>query len=966
MKELGLFWPQNIWKINDLMLIGHFFNNIKTEYKNHYFSGFSFDSSKCKNNYIFFAIKGNTNDGNKFINNAIENGAKTIVSTSKFEGIKHNILFIKTTNVRKKLSEFSYGKNKKKPKNLIAVTGTNGKSSIADFYFQILKLNKKKVASIGTLGVKTNNSIRKAPNTTMNPIELSQVLTDLKSRNINNVILEASSHGLKQNRLDGLKFKTGIFTNLSHDHLDYHKTFNAYLKAKLYLFEKLLAKKANVITDDSIQQYKKIKNIVLKNKFNLCTILNNKSSLNLITHKYNNDKQIIKIQYKKITYKFEVRLIGKIQLKNIFMAMLAAEKSNLKFRKIVNSIKHLKSVRGRFEVIGDIKNNSKVILDYAHTPDALRTCLLNLKEQFKNKKIFIVFGCGGNRDKDKRPMMGKIASQFCEKIYLTDDNPRTENPKKIRYSIKKNIGKSKIFEIPNRSHAIKRAILDLKTGDILVVAGKGHEELQDYGNLKKPFSDRNIILDSIKVKNKTLSSNLKLNILNELSNSTFISNKTIINKSSINSKEIKKNDIFFAIRGEKNNGNLFVKEAFAKGASLAVVSEGKKTKKKIIVKDTLDFLTKASSVLRESLHSKIISITGSCGKTSLKELIGKTLNKIFHVTYSPKSFNNKFGVPLSLFNLKTNDDFGIFEVGMDKKGEIDNLTKIIKPDVGVITNISYAHIKNFKNINEIALAKAEIIHNIKKDGCLVLNKDDKFFNIHKKIGLKRNLKILSFSIKDKGASISLISLNQIKSKYKIYVKVDKIKKYFYVNSIFENDLKNILAAISIISIFIDIKKLDENIFYYHQKPKGRGDVIKIKLPKKSFFLVDESYNSNPLSLKSALKNFDMIKVDDFKKHLILGDMLELGTYSKNLHKEIGENINKLSLKNVNVIGKDIKITYKKLNKNKRGSILEDESQIINLIKNSLNNNDYLMIKGSNSTGLNALTRKIKMGKINAL
>jgi len=948
------------------MLIGHFLKNIKTEYKNYYFSGHSFDSSKCKKNYIFFAIKGNINDGHKFINNAIGNGAKIIISTLKFEGIKNNVLFIKTRNVRKLLAELSYGTIKNKPKNLIAVTGTNGKSSIADFYFQILRLNKKKVASIGTLGVKTNNSITKASNTTMDPIELSKVLINLKSKNINNVILEASSHGLNQNRLDGLQFKTGIFTNLSHDHLDYHKTFNNYLKTKLYLFENLLTKKANVITDNSIKEYKKIKDIVLKNRFNFCTILNDKSDLNLISHEYHNDKQIIKIQYKKITYKLKIKIIGKIQLKNIFMAMLAAEKSNLKFKQIVISIKNLKPVSGRFEQIGDIKNNSKVILDYAHTPDALKTCLLNLKEQFENKRIFIVFGCGGNRDKGKRPMMGKIANQFCEKIYLTDDNPRNENPKSIRFAIKKNINKSKIYEIPNRSEAIKRAILDLKTGDILVIAGKGHEEIQDYGNLKKQFSDRKEIVNSIKLKNKFLSSNLKVNILNELSNSTFISPKTIIKKASINSKEIKKNDIFFAIKGKKKNGNLFVKKAFASGASLAVVSEGKKSKKKIVVKDTLSFLTKASSILRESLSSKIISITGSCGKTSLKELIGKSLNKIFQVTYSPKSFNNKFGVPLSLFNLKTNDDFGIFEVGMDKKGEIDNLSKIIKPDVGVITNISYAHIKNFKNINQIALAKAEIIHNIKQDGYLVLNKDDNFFNFHKKIGLKRNLKILSFSMKDKEASISLISITKIKYKYKIFIKIHKIKKYFYLNSIFEKDLKNILAAISIISIYINIEKLDENIFYNHQIPKGRGDIIKIKLSKKSFYLVDESYNSNPLSLKSALKNFDMIKVADSKKHLILGDMLELGKYSKTLHAEIGKNINKCSLKNVNVIGKDIEVTYKKLDKSKRGIIIKNESQIIDLIKNSLNNNDYLMIKGSNSTGLNSLTKQIKKGKINAL
>ena len=181
-------------------------------------------------------------NGNKFINHAIQNGATTIISNQKFEGIKENVLFIRSSNVRKSLSEFAYSIYNNKPKNIIAVTGTNGKSSVADFYFQILRLNNKKVASIGTLGIKTKNYIKKVSNTTIDSITLSSILNKLKKERINDVILEASSHGLEQNRLDGLKFRTGIFTNLSHDHLDYHKTLSKYLKSKLYLFEKLLIK----------------------------------------------------------------------------------------------------------------------------------------------------------------------------------------------------------------------------------------------------------------------------------------------------------------------------------------------------------------------------------------------------------------------------------------------------------------------------------------------------------------------------------------------------------------------------------------------------------------------------------------------------------------------------------------------------------------------------------------------------
>ncbi|MDB9979157.1 bifunctional UDP-N-acetylmuramoyl-L-alanyl-D-glutamate--2,6-diaminopimelate ligase MurE/UDP-N-acetylmuramoyl-tripeptide--D-alanyl-D-alanine ligase MurF [Candidatus Pelagibacter sp.] len=948
------------------MLLGSFLKNIKKEFRNRYFSGLSFNSGGCKKDYIFFAIKGTKSDGSKFIDDAIKKGATIIISEKKFEGIKNKVLFLSSKNVRKLLSELSYKISKNKPKNLIAVTGTNGKSSIVDFYFQLLNLSNKKVASIGTLGIRTKNNLKNVSNTTIDPIGLSKILNDLKKQRIDNVILEASSHGLKQNRLDGLKFNTAIFTNLSHDHLDYHKTFNDYLKSKLYLFEKLLKPNGSIITDSKIPEYKNLKKISLKNRFNLHVLSKNNNGIDIYSHQFKGDKQIIEIIHNKKHYKFQTDLIGKIQLKNLFMAILAVKKSNLKFDKIIKLASGVKSVSGRFEKIGTLKNESKVILDYAHTPDALNTCLSNLKEQFENKRIFIVFGCGGNRDKNKRPMMGKIANQYCDRVYLTDDNPRDENPQKIRLAIKKTINKSKIFEISNRSMAIHNAVFDLNTGDILVIAGKGHEQTQDYGKFVNKFSDKLEILKNIKLKNKILSTNLKINILKEISNSPQINSNIKINNASINSKTINKNDIFFAIRGNNKDGNLYVNEAFQNGASLVIANNQKKSKKKIIVDDTLQLLTEASSKLRENLSSKIIAITGSCGKTSLKELLGKTLSKTSNVTYSPKSFNNKFGVPLSLFNLRKNDEFGIFEIGMDKKGEVDYLSKIVKPDVGVITNISYAHIKNFKNIHQVALAKSEIINNIKINGFLVLNQDDKFYNLHKKIAKKKNITIFAFSLKNESADIFLKKIVKEKSKYKILVSINKKQTYFYVRSIFENNLKNLLAAIAIISIFKDAQKLDKNIFLDYEIAKGRGDITKIKLNKKSINIVDESYNSNPLSLKSAIKNFDELKIDNSKKKIILGDMLELGNYSKKLHLEVGKEINKTSLKNINVVGKHILHTYKNLDKHRRGAILKDKSKIIDLIKNDLNNNDYLMIKGSNFTGLNNLVNKLKTGKFSAL
>ena len=393
-------------------------------------------------------------------------------------------------------------------------------------------------------------------------------------------MLEASSHGLKQSRLDGLKFKTGIFTNLSHDHLDYHKSYKDYLNSKLYLFKKLLNRNSNIITDLNIPEYKKIKSIALKKKLKLHTISNKYGDLSITSHSYNGEKQLVKIKYKKKTYNFVLNLIGKIQLKNILISMIASHLSNINFKNIVNLVHKIKPVYGRLEKVGLIKNNSSVILDYAHTPDALRTCLQNIKDQFRNKRISIVFGCGGDRDKPKRPSMGKIANEYCDRIYLTDDNPRNEDPKKIRTSIKKKINKSKLYDIPNRGKAIDQAVQNLSTGEILVVAGKGHEKIQDYGKFKKFFSDKDCIIRSIKKKNKILKNDLKFNILKEVSKNKNISIKTKIRKASINSREVKKNDIFFAIKGKRKDGNNFINEAFKNGACLAVVNKINKYEKK--------------------------------------------------------------------------------------------------------------------------------------------------------------------------------------------------------------------------------------------------------------------------------------------------------------------------------------------------------------------------------------------------
>ena len=419
---------------------------------------------------------------------------------------------------------------------------------------------------------------------------------------------------------------------------------------------------------------------------------------------------------------------------------------------------------------------------------------------------------------------------------------------------------------------------------------------------------------------------------------------------------------FFAIKGKKNDGNKYVTESFKRKASLAVVNtiQNKlKSRCQIKVKNTLKFLIDVSKTFRKVIDTKIIAITGSCGKTTLKELLGDVLSKIAKVSISPKSYNNKFGVPLSLFNLKQNDEYGILEVGMDKKGEIEYLSKIIEPNVGVITNINYAHAKYFKNIKQIALAKSEIINNIRPNGFVVLNADDIFFKLHKKIAYKKNLKVISFGIKSHKANVKLIDVKQLGKKFKINISLNNNNKYFLIPNDFQNNIYNILSTLAVISIYKNVFKLHKNVFLNFKTPGGRGDHSVIKLSNKNINLIDQSYNSNPLSLKSAIRNYDKIETKKSLKYLLLGDMLELGSHSKKLHQSIAPLINKSKIDKVFVKGKMASLIFNNISKVKKGRILVDKSEIIEFIKKDLNNNDYLMIKASLATGFNSIVKDLK-------
>ena len=895
--------------------------------------GLATNSKEVKKGFIFFAIKGRQFNGEKYISEAIKKGANVIICSNDCNFKNDNIAVFKVQNIRNFLSEITSKFYSLKPNNIIAVTGTNGKTSVADFFYQILSINNIPASSIGTLGIKYNNKIIKNKLTSPDTITLHKNLEKLKKNKINNVIIEASSHGLDQSRLDHINFKAGIFTNFSQDHLDYHKTMKDYLNTKLTLFSKLLPKNSYIISDEQNKQFPDLKKIAKKRKLKLKNIT---STINQIKNISDSPPEYF-------------------QKKNLSMAILASRLCGLKNIKINKTLQKIKSIDGRLEFIKKFQNNVKVFIDYAHTPDALSEVIRSLINSYGDN-IHLVFGCGGERDIKKRALMAKIAKLYCKKIYVTDDNPRKENPEKIRKEIINNLKGSIFFNIGNRTKAIKQAVLDAEPDGIILVAGKGHENYQDYGNKVFSISDKQIIKNlkiKINKKNKNYIYNSKI-LKKILKNKKFKK----FNGLTIDSRMVKKDNLFLALKGNNNDGNKFISSAIKKGASIVITSKNNKNKKKIFkVNDEMTFLNSFASHKRKISNAKIIAITGSAGKTSVKNLL-KDLLQIFGDTYaSPKSFNNHFGVPISLSNLNMNHQFGVFEVGMSKSGEINRLSRIIKPNVGLITNIGEAHIENFKNIRGIAKAKSEIINNISVNGTIILNRDDRFFNFLNKKAKSKNIKVITFGMA-KNADIHPIKIKKAEKKIQIYIKaIDEVVSLKIKNI----NIYNVLSSLAVLKeLRLNIDKVTQ-VYKNFEPSDGRGKIHKIKRYKKKFILINESYNANPLSVKNAINNFSSIKKNKFKKYLLLGDMLELGKKSNIYHKNLSKLINSSDIDKVFVKGEKTLFTYKNLKKEKRGNIFQCEQDIDFIFKNIIANNDYLMIKGSNATGLNNISNSMIKG-----
>ncbi|TPK70907.1 UDP-N-acetylmuramoyl-L-alanyl-D-glutamate--2,6-diaminopimelate ligase [Mesorhizobium sp. B2-4-15] len=449
-------------------------------------TGISSDSRQVKPGVVFFALAGTKADGAAYAADAARRGALAIVTSkgSSVAGLPVPVLVVDDPRLALALSASSYFG--KQPQTMVAVTGTSGKTSVAAFTRQIWEQAGYAAASIGTTGVVAPGRNEYGSLTTPDPVALHQLLRELAEAGVTHASMEASSHGLDQRRLDGVKLAAGGFTNLGRDHMDYHPTVEDYHRAKLRLFDTLLPKGAPAVifADDpwsapTIQAARAAGLQVL-------TVGRHGDFLKLKRVEHERHRQRAEVEADGVIHEIDLPLAGDFQIANALVSAGLAISTGTPIAKALMALEKLKGAPGRLDLVGTTASGAPVYVDYAHKPDALENVLASVRP-FTTGRVMVVFGCGGDRDRGKRPIMGEIATRLADVVIVTDDNPRSEVPETIRAAIL--AAAPGAIEIGDRRQAIHEAVGMLHAGDTLIVAGKGHEEGQTIGSETLHFSD---------------------------------------------------------------------------------------------------------------------------------------------------------------------------------------------------------------------------------------------------------------------------------------------------------------------------------------------------------------------------------------------------------------------------------------------------------------------------------------------
>ncbi len=948
-------------------------------------SSLAMDSREVTPGALFMALPGTKAHGCHFIEDALKRGASAIlVSLDRLSYAKSRVLqdtvVLTTPDIKYTAGRLAHAFFDMPSKDLrvIGITGTNGKTTCSYLIESILAAWGKNTAISGTIcqkiGVKEINSELTTPDC----VTFHSFLKRALDNGAEFLITEVSSHALDQGRVEGCQFSVALFTNLTRDHLDYHKDIESYFRAKAQLFCKDKTQRCVINIDDPYG--KRLCKSVGVGRI-LYGKMSNRADIFPMDVQLGREGIRARVSYGSEVIEINSRLLGRHNLQNILASVAVALALDVPSWAVKKGIDSVSKIEGRLERIG----NSRVtaLVDYAHTPDAVDSVLGALSEIKGSGRIITVLGCGGDRDRGKRPEMAVISASLSDFVIFTSDNPRTEDPSLIIDDMLSGLTGdllSKVRVIEDRREAIYWACSQARPGDILLVAGKGHEDYQIIGEKRFPFDDRQILKEGLSL---TVDANLSRNnsdgifpVLRNVCHSTggvcprdfqFVSFGSI----HTDSRDIAQGALFWAIKGERFDGNSFVSHALKKGAVGAVCEGGRCGKIHgpiVVVDDSLYALGEFASWYRRFLGMKTVAITGSCGKTTTKELVHSVLSTSFRTGATKGNFNNLIGLPLTIFSMRPGTQWAVLEMGTNLPGEIERLCQIAHPEAALITCIRPVHLEGLGTIQNIAFEKGFVFECLPRNGTAICNLDDSL--VVENLNRSKATNIWGFSTDVKKARSRLVShvvlvRHWVDRSQGLLLELEADGEILEIESKLHGrvNVSNIAASVAVgMALGISVENIVQGISDC-SPPKGRMNIEKIA----GWLVIDDTYNANPASMEAALEFVkDLSGAHD--KNLVLGDMLELGQDAERYHLELGKKAAQLEPKVLLAIGTmadkiasgaiaeglslDRIITFKNSNE-AVAYLVEDSSLFFNGTKR------VVLLKGSRGVGLERVVSAIK-------
>lgn len=952
-------------------------------------------SEEAEPGCVFFAIPGLEKNGMDYLADAVRGGAVAAVIPAVISSSSQNLSFpffshcgdcdvltvLQVEDVREMMALMCsrFFGNPCSRMKMIGITGTKGKTSTAFMLWEILKRAGLKPGLMGTVKNGWEGNFFPATHTTAEALEIQSLCKNMADAGCKAAIMEVSSQAMKMNRVAGIKFDVGIFTNLSPDHIGpgEHDSFEDYVRCKVSLMEQC----DTIVYSGDEPLWKEFA-----------------ESLNGITFG-EGDGVDFRCEELRPTgteaaagivmclegHRVEVPVVGRFNGLNGAGAAAAARELGVSWEDILCGLKNVR-IPGRMEA-ADVGERRCVLIDYAHNGVSLKNALRSLRE-YEPKRIILVFGCGGNRDPHRRAEMGQAAAWLAELTIVTDDNPRWESPEKIRKEItdamdreiaKGAAGRYKVE--PERRQAIFRAEAESKEDDIVLIAGKGHECEQLVKGERRYFSDRQeaelaarkLGLMEKRTEHNHGGENMRTITVKEIIDATggsLMQGSTgaWIKGAAIDSREVTEKNGFFPVKGARVDGHDFLKGVLEKGCRTLIVSDAEKVPGEdvlrgmgiekddvnvVLVDDTLRALQQLAKYYISTLPlKKKIAVTGSVGKTSTRDMLYYVASTKYKTGRNQKNYNNEFGLPLTILGFDDDLEVAVLEMGMDSFGEIDLLADIVRPDIAVITNVGISHIENLGSRENIRKAKMEVTGYFNEDSVLVVNQT---CDLLQKEMVAGNYQVVT--VGSDGKSDFVISNICDFGDRGIKYTLDRNHKQYEVNLPVPgaHNAGNATLAIAVGEILgVSIGDAVEGL----ERAELTAKRLNVR-GKNGIKVIDDTYNAAPESMRSAINT--LLATKGIRKVAILSDMKELGPESQRLHYELGEYIGEKHVDALITVGNDAKFIGE-------GAVsalgqenvchYDTKEAFMNDMEQHIRPGDVVLVKGSRSMEMERVVKKI--------